>query len=333
MTYLLALFAVSLSSASAVLPTRLPPGNYEIQKNKYNLELPKELRSEFREDSLSRAKVWRQPQVDIERANLAETEQAADGFKYENEVICKWAPSIKLGGATAKFMCTLPNGDTVKVKYAKKGKANPEIQGEVAASRLFRALGFGADRVYMVRTLRCFGCPSDPWSLTTQMHSHSPQMQRDFYRRYGQQDRNGNYVYEPDYGDWTDFENVAIERRLEGRRIEAKDDQGWSYSELAKLDPRMGASSRAEIDALRLLSSFVQHSDNKRDNQVLVCQDSAFNGSRCQRPFAAPHDLGSTFGSGAGGTGHSKFDVEDWAKTPIWKNGCEALVNTSLTGG
>jgi hypothetical protein len=339
MTYLIAtlgLFASQflVAQAMATLPNRLPPGDYTARKTPYDMKISKDRRLEFREDALARAHVWRKPSVDIERANLFESEMAADGFRYEDELACKWAPSIEMNGFTAKFLCTLPSGETIKIKYAKKGKSNPEIQGEVVSSRLMRAIGFGADRMYLVKRVRCFGCPNDPWALTTQMHSSIDQVRKDFYLRYGTQDRNGNYVFEPDYGQFTDFDNVAIERRMENQRIEGKDDQGWGYTELSKIDARRGGSVRAEVDALKLMSSFIQHSDNKPDNQVLVCLDPVIRSETCESPFAAPQDLGSTFGSGWHRTSHNKFDVEEWASTPIWKSasGCEASLKTSPTG-
>ena len=59
----------------------------------------------------------------------------------------------------------LPDGEVVKVKYGHTG----EIHAELAASRLLAALGFGADRMYLVPRLRCFGCVRTPfytvWAL------------------------------------------------------------------------------------------------------------------------------------------------------------------------
>src|SRR5206468_2484471 len=45
-----------------------------------------------------------------------------------------------LSGTTAKFNCVLNGGVVIKVKYGR----NPEIQGEVAGTRLLRTLGFPA---------------------------------------------------------------------------------------------------------------------------------------------------------------------------------------------
>ena len=61
-------------------------------------------------------------------------------------------------GTTAKFDCVLADGEVVKVKYGHTG----EIQAEIAASRLLTALGFGADRMYLVPRLRCYGCVRTP---------------------------------------------------------------------------------------------------------------------------------------------------------------------------
>src|SRR5207247_2355989 len=57
-----------------------------------------------------------------------------------------------------KFQCAIAPGDEVKVKY---GQANAEVYGEVAATRLLWALGFGADHMYPV-TVECRDCPVDP---------------------------------------------------------------------------------------------------------------------------------------------------------------------------
>ena len=46
----------------------------------------------------------------------------------------------------------------VKVKYG-----SAERHAEIAATRLLTALGFGADRMYLVPHLRCEGCPPFPF--------------------------------------------------------------------------------------------------------------------------------------------------------------------------
>jgi len=58
-------------------------------------------------------------------------------------------------GESPKFACVLPDGEEVKVKF---GETNAEVPGEVAATRLLWALGFGADTMFPVRVV-CRGCP------------------------------------------------------------------------------------------------------------------------------------------------------------------------------
>ena len=62
-------------------------------------------------------------------------------------------------GTTAKFDCVLPDGEVVKVKYGHTG----EIHAEIAATRLLTALGFGADRMYLIPRIRCYGCVRNPF--------------------------------------------------------------------------------------------------------------------------------------------------------------------------
>lgn len=73
-----------------------------------------------------------------------------------------------LGGQAPKFACTAPPDDEFNVKY---GGNNADAYGEVAASRLLWALGFGADRMYPVRIV-CTGCPRDS-AASPAMKTHS----------------------------------------------------------------------------------------------------------------------------------------------------------------
>ncbi len=68
-----------------------------------------------------------------------------------------------------------------------------------------------------------------------------------------------------------DFEWVAVERKHYGRPIETQDVEGWAFFELDLIDQKKGGAPRAHVDALRLLSVFLAHWDNKSENQRLVC--------------------------------------------------------------
>ena len=43
----------------------------------------------------------------------------------------------------------------------------------------------------------------------------------------------------------TTFEIAAIERRLPGKRIETKEDEGWKWPELDTVDEKAGSAARA----------------------------------------------------------------------------------------
>ncbi len=216
-------------------------------------------------------------------------------------------------GTSAKFDCVLDGGEVVKVKYNR----NPEIQAEVAATRLVSALGFGADQVEIVPRLRCYGCPRFPFFTMRLLAAGVPDAII------------GEYGYD---GAYTDFEWVALERRFPAPAIETPTRDGWAWWELDD-----STAPRGEVDALRLLAVFLTHWDNKAENQRLVCLDDlAADAGReavtgidvpgasespskgtCNRPLALIQDLGATFGP-------SKVNLARWREFPIWTDraGC-----------
>ena len=125
-----------------------------------------------------------------------------------------------LSGHSPKFVCETSPGERVKVKY---GQRNAEVFGEVLATRLFWALGFAADRMYLVR-VRCHSCPKGP--------KQSPETAFDV----------------------AVFDLAAIERKLPGRAMETSPDSGWKWSELEDIGPDAAPGARAQRDALKLRS-------------------------------------------------------------------------------
>jgi hypothetical protein len=117
------------------------------------------------------------------------------------------------------------------------------------------------------------------------------------------------------------FKEVMIERPFEGTRIEQTDDQGWSWYELDKIDPKRGGASRTEVDALRLMAVLLAHWDNKGPNQRLVCPpgQEGPDGS-CRAPVAVLHDLGATFGP-------LKADLPNWKLAPMWADAAACRVS------
>lgn len=249
--------------------------------------------AEHRDAALRAARVWRAPAVPVGQADFGRNPPGAD-FDPSQTVGCRFLLE-PVGGTTPKFNCELPDGTRVRVKY---GSVNPEIFAEVAATRLLAALGFGADRMHVVRGIRCAGCPSLPFQALQCMQKTG--LERACVP--------GGL----DYTRVVDIEPAVIERRIPGTKIEAQPDQGWAWFELDRVDAAAGGSRRSEVDALRLIAVLLAHWDNKAENQRLICEPGTErkDGS-CGAPFALIQDLGATFGP-------AKLDIHNWRKTPVW---------------
>jgi len=287
---------------------------------------------EAREKALRSARVWNEPRVPIHLADLSKTEVGDDGFRADDEITCDWQPYRQVSGVTAKFYCKTKNGDVLKIKYSTKNGLNPEVYAETAGTRLLRALGFEADRMYLVKKVRCIGCPKDPVFVTLLTQHKIKKVRDNFYAIHGIRE-NGQYVYRSDEP-FYDFYEVAIERKT-GKKIESKEDQGWGWDELDRIDPKLG-SSVAEVDAFRIMASFLTHSDNKAANHSLVCLKKIKDGQECEAPVAFVADIGVAFGGGFNflTMSYPKFDLTAWEKSQVWsKDGpCTLHLKNSLTG-
>jgi hypothetical protein len=328
----MSLLVVAALALADLAPT-LPPGHYVPAQDHYS----RKVSAALRQDALERARVWQEPQIPIERVGFLAEDVGRDGFRPDAELACKWMYDVPMSGVTPKFLCALPDGNVLKVKYAVKQKNdNPEVPAEIAASRLMRALGFGADRMYTVKTVRCFGCPADPWAHTRQLFSPHPQVRDRFVKTFGQHDEAGRPVYLPDFETYHDFHFVAIERRMGAHGLETTSTEGWRWKELGLIDPSRGGASRAERGALILMAAFLQHTDSKEDQQRLICLDELDSQDRCARPMAILDDLGTTFGGPYKGLigGHDKFNLEGWREAPVWEDeaSCTVDVTQSPTG-
>ena len=248
-------------------------------------------------DALRRARVWSQPQ---EPVDFSANPPDPSGLLSTPVVRCRHLDSA-ISGTTAKFDCELQDGEVVKVKYGHTG----EIHAEVAGSRLLAALGFGADRMYLIPRVRCSGCVRTPFYTNWVLDKVRA---RQFVARSVPEDS------------FTDFEWAAVERHYDGLSIEAGELKGWGWFELEAIDPSGGAS-RAERDALRLAAVLLAHWDNKAPNQRLVCLAPAPSGAMpCPRPFALINDLGATFGP-------NKVELDHWKKAPIWADRARCTVS------
>ena len=257
---------------------------------------PEFVTSDQREAALRSARVWQEPAIPIPRVDFKTNPAGAGSFKNDEVVECKLVIKA-MGGTTPKFDCERPGNDVVRVKY---GRGNPELHAEIAATRLLSTLGFGADRMFVVKQVRCAGCPAFPFQALKCFAETGMQVPC--------------FAGGVDYSKSTDFDFVSIERRLEGRRIESAPDQGWAFYEIDRIDEGAGGSPKAHVDALILLAVFLAHWDNKAENQRLVCLPGGDrpDGS-CSRPFAILQDVGAAFGP-------NKLDLHNWRNRSVWSD-------------
>lgn len=259
--------------------------------------------AEQRRTALATARVWMPPAVPPAAADLGVNPATLDAFPVNQEISCRFVVET-VGGLTPKFNCELDDGTVVKVKY---GAVNAELPSEVATTRLLTALGFGADRMYIVRAVRCAGCPLFPYPSLRCLAKTG--LQR------------ACFPTGINYEKLRTFDPVVIERRLEGRKIEATPDQGWAWFELDQIDPAQGGSPRVEVDALKLLAVLLAHWDNKAENQRLVCLPGGdLPDGGCTRSFAMIQDAGAMFGP-------NRVDLHNWRVTPVWVNPRECRVS------
>jgi hypothetical protein len=249
-----------------------------------------------RDAALKSARVWSAPKVPIGSADFRVNTPGPKGFDASADVDCTFSLE-PVGGTTPKFYCTLPDGDRIKVKYSERPLPNGEVPSEIAATRLLAALGFPVDRMNRVRSVRCRGCPPLPQQALQCLEKLEPAV---VCLQGAAPDR------------IMTFDEAVIERPLEGDKIEAAKDQGWSWHELDGIDPKAGGSSRAEVDALRLMAMLLAHWDNKGANQRLLCPPGAERpDGACRAPVAAIKDLGAAFGP-------KRVDLGNWKQIPIW---------------
>jgi hypothetical protein len=260
-----------------------------------------DLKPAARLEALKRAQVW--TPTDIPSMDMATGPDRKDGFKNGETISCNYVGK-KMTGRSPKFTCAISPDDEVKVKY---GRDNGEVFGEVAATRLLWALGFGADAMYPVKVL-CHKCP----------------------QRLGGTPHDGRL-------DEILFDPVTVERKAHGHDIVSRKDEGWNWAELDQVSEAAGGAPLAHRDALKLLAAFIQHTDSKPQQQRLICLDKEWNGKTpCERPFMLINDLGLTFGKSNALNRSAKGAVnfEEWSETPIWKEktGCVANLSGSLSG-
>ncbi|HET9270550.1 MAG TPA: hypothetical protein VFO31_20375 [Vicinamibacterales bacterium] len=240
---------------------------------------------EARLEAIARAQVWREPKGAAGQGHLPPSVVIDD-------LSCRFVLK-RLSGTTPKFNCVLPTGEEVRIKYGK----GAEIPAEAAATRLLRALGFAADTIALVHHLRCYGCPLEPFATSKAVETIRA---------------DGLYQKAIDYGNFHDYEWVAMERKYDAWPIETAMQEGWAFPELNHVEAPKGGAPRAHVDALRLAAVFLAHWDNKADNQRLVCDSREWpEGQPCAAPLMLLQDLGATFGP-------RKVNLRRWRSSTIW---------------
>jgi hypothetical protein len=118
---------------------------------------------------------------------------------------------------------------------------------------------------------------------------------------------------------------------MPGRAIEMREDSGWAWPELDFVDDGAGGAPRAHRDALKLLATFIQHTDSKPAQQRLVClaPDASKEIDACPETFMMLDDVGQTFGRAnifnRDAPGSVNFEL--WASTPVWKDDKRCIGN------
>ncbi len=249
---------------------------------------------------IQQAQVW--AETPVAEMDMRAGPQGKGAFEPNQAVECNYLEK-KLAGTTRKFECTVGEKDVVKVRY---GDENGKVQGAVIASRLLWALGFGADGLYPVR-VTCHGCSTDPWK---------------------QRDRtSGEHLFDP----------ATIERKPKGHEMNSENSGGWAWPELDQVDARQGGAPQAQRDAMKLLAVFMQHTDNKLQQERLLCLPSGhITDGGCDKPFMMMHDVGLTFGKANvfNRTSVGSVNFVEWSSAKIWKNaeGCVGDMSKSMTG-
>lgn len=286
----------SFAAAAAILLAASACHDRTVRKSKSAVP------EQVRDSALRAARVWFRPSIDPASLDFSDNFAELGAFHDAEDVACDFVVQ-QPGGTTPKFYCRLADGRVVKVRY---GRVNPEIPAGVAATRLLASLGFTVDRLDKVHSVECRGCPPFPFEALRCIQGGAPA---------------AGCLQGVDTSKPVRFDPVAIELPVQGREIESFHNQGWGWFELDRIDPAAGGSSRAEVDALRLMGVLLAHWDNKHANQRLVCPPgNDLPDGGCRTPVAVLHDLGATFGP-------LKLDLPNWRHAAVWQDAAACRVS------
>lgn len=197
----------------------------------------------------------------------------------------------------------LQKADKLRIKYTLGKSRHREVFTEVAASHIFAALGFYSDAMSSVKVI-CKGCQSDPFG--------------------DRQEDKANQV--------NVFYPASVERKLKGKEIETRKDEGWSSDELRSLYLNGSKERKVEIESFLLLANLVgYHNLMARQNRIL-CQKRDKTSNECLKTIMYIHDLGSTFG-GKGFIINPRGDYKKWQSKSVFKDHkkCEIRYDLGVT--
>lgn len=214
-------------------------------------------------------------------------------FPPNATVTCDYVDK-KMGG-TPKFTCVIPTDDELKVKF---GPDNGEVYAEVASSRLFWALGFGADRMYPVRVV-CRGCPA------TIQGTDIASIQRKMA---------GTQIDSDSGPGWTWAELELVDPAAGGA-------------------PR---AERDALKLLAVFIQHTDSKSQQQRLICVSPPGTPEHGEPCAETFMMVHDLGRTFGQANlfNRNRVSSANLGEWSRSRIWKDPkrCVANLSKSMTG-
>jgi hypothetical protein len=309
-------------------------------------------RPDERRNYIRQAKVWVKPawisenfefsnDLDVYSGGPAKSK---DKLLVNDQVICKMTEETAKdqgSGKTPKFKCLLMEDkdgtptlvlskkgktDDIKVKY---GVDNAEIYAEVIATRLLWALGFGADRMFQVDNVICYGCTEEPFK-DRRVDPNSLIHPRIMF---------GNAIERKMDGLDMIYRNPPQSNRPGNGLVHRYPEQGWEFNELMSSLPKAEKEKydeKTKRDALRLLAIFMQHVDAKSSNQRMICENEELDSNgKCQgRIRLILQDVGATFGGGTliDKLRISKVELEHWSEKAIWGNAKNCMANLGLSG-
>jgi hypothetical protein len=303
--------------------------------------MPDKLTKRDRIFAMRKASVWTEGSLEkIKDKNLYEGPEHDLFNKHDQDLACTFvepkSSESPPGGRTPKFGCNFDyKGETkkFKVKYdpyyndinETKGKRNYEVYGEVLSTRLMWALGFPADSIYTAK-VTCLGCPLDPWLYMRKKAGVLDS--KDEVIGFVRMDLEKNGKWEKKESKRV-FNPAVIEVKYSGDDIAYEGVEGWDWAELFEHmdNPEVQKPQR---EALTILMAFMNHMDNKAEQQRLSCLKGTWQGYDCTQPVMLVQDAGSNFGNGwaplQGDVRLNKLDLNKWSKLSVWKDMRKCIV-------